>query len=48
MTETMTAKTIIVRGKKINIYYYELFLDLLKTWKAQGMSREEIEDLLLS
>ena len=48
MTETMTAKTIVVRGKKINIYYYELFIDLLKTWKAQGMSREEIEDLLLS
>lgn len=48
MTEVMTARTIIVRGQKVNIYYYELLLDLLKTWKAQGMSQKDIEDLLLS
>lgn len=46
--ETMTTRTIVVRGQKVNIYYYELFLDLYKTWKQQGMSQEDIEDLLLS
>lgn len=48
MTDVMTERTIVVRGQKINIYYYELFVDLLKSWKASGMSTEDIEDLLLS
>lgn len=48
MTETMTARTIVVRGQKVNIYYYELFVELLTTWKNAGMSIEDIEDLILS
>ena len=45
--EKRTVKTIVVRGQKVTIYYYELFLDLYKEWRANGMSQEEIEDLIL-
>lgn len=51
MTENgvyMTEKVITVKGKSVNIYHYELFLDLLKSWKSQGMSMEEIEELILA
>jgi len=46
--ERLIQRTITVRGKNIVIYHYELFLLMLKDWKARGMSREDIEDLLLS
>lgn len=47
MTEKRTTKVITVRGQKVTIYYYELFLELYKEWR-KTMAQEEIEDLLLS
>jgi len=44
----MTTRTVTVNGQSVTIYYYELFVDLLKEWKAKGMSREDIEELILS
>lgn len=43
----MTKKIITVRGQKVFIGYYELFLDLYKEWR-KTMSQEDIEDMLLS
>lgn len=48
LSETLTRRTITVRGTAVTIHHYELFIDLLKQWKASGMSQEDIEELLLS
>ena len=41
------AQPIIVRGQTVIVYDMELTLMLIKQWLEQGMTRTEIEDLML-
>lgn len=41
-------KKITVRGKAVIVYDMELALMFIKNWAAKGMSRTDIEDLLLA